>query len=50
MDWVIPTDEVLARLSRLEEESELPPKKIVASREKFSARLRRFASQFRHAA
>jgi hypothetical protein len=50
MDWVIPTDEVLARLSRLEEESELPPKEIVGSRGKFRARLRRFASQFRHAA
>lgn len=50
MDWVIPTDEVLARLSSLEEEPELPPEKIVRPRGKFRTRLRRFASQFRRAA
>src|SRR6266568_1400600 len=50
MDWVIPTDEVLARMSMLEEEA-LPPKKTTArSREKFSTRFRKFAMQFRPAA
>ena len=50
MDWVIPTDEVLARLSMLEPEENLPRKPVARAREKFSARLRRFATQFRGAA
>jgi hypothetical protein len=50
MDWVIPTDEVLARMSMLEEEEPLPRKKVARSREKFSARFRKFAMQFRPAA
>jgi hypothetical protein len=50
MDWVIPTEEVLARLSRLVEQPELPSKKVVRPQGKFRARLRWFASQFRHAA
>ena len=49
MDWVIPTDEVLARMSMLEEEA-LPPKEAPRSREKFSTRVRKFAMQFRPAA
>src|SRR2546427_13289607 len=49
MDWIIPTDEVLARMSMLEEE-ENSRKPAARSREKFSARLRRFATQFRPAA
>jgi hypothetical protein len=51
MDWVIPNEQVLARMSILEEEGSLPrTKTIVTSREKFAARLRRFALQFRPAA
>jgi hypothetical protein len=50
MDWVIPTDEVLERMSILEREKSLPRRSRVQSREKFAARLRRFAQQFRHAA
>ncbi len=51
MDWVIPSDEVLARMSLLEAEESLSRRKtIVQSREKFSVRLRRFAKQFRRAA
>jgi hypothetical protein len=51
MDWVIPTDEVLARMSMLQEEEEtLPQKSITRSRKKFSARLRKFATHFRPAA
>jgi hypothetical protein len=50
MDWVIPTDEVLARMSMHETEEPLPRKSIVRSREKFTARVRKFALQFRHAA
>jgi hypothetical protein len=50
MDWVIPTDEVLARMSMLEEEEPLPRKAAAGSREKFSARLKKFATQFRPAA
>jgi hypothetical protein len=49
MDWVIPTDEVLARISMLEEKSRTP-KEVMRPRGKFSARLRRLASQFKHAA
>jgi hypothetical protein len=50
MDWVIPTDEVLARISMLEPEENLPRKPVARSREKFSARWRKFATQFRRAA
>lgn len=50
MDWVIPTDEVLAR-TMLEEEKSVPRKKtVVGSREKFSERLRKFALPFRSVA
>ena len=50
MDWVIPTDEVLARMSMLEEEEDFPRKRVAPSREKFSVRLRKFATHFRRAA
>jgi hypothetical protein len=50
MDWVIPNDEVLARMSMLEEEETAPPKTVVHAREKFTTRLKRFATQFRPAA
>ena len=50
MDWVIPTDEVLARASILEEKVAVSAEKVVRSREKFRTRWRRFASQFRSAA
>lgn len=50
MDWVIPTDEVLARMGRLEEQESLPRKPIRPPREKLSARLRKFALYFRQAA
>lgn len=50
MDWVIPTEEVLSRMSMLEEKVVVPAKKVVRSRGKFGTRLRQFASHFRHAA
>jgi len=51
MDWVIPTDEVLNRISERNDKKSPPRKNTpVRSREKFSARLRKFALQFRHAA
>ncbi|HLW36179.1 MAG TPA: hypothetical protein VKS98_11015 [Chthoniobacterales bacterium] len=51
MDWVIPNDQVLAKMSMLEEKAKSPRKKSnIVGREKFSARLRRFALQFKHAA
>jgi hypothetical protein len=50
MDWVMPTDEVLARMSMLQERDSLPPKETARPHEKFSARLRKFAMQFRPAA
>jgi hypothetical protein len=50
MDWVIPTDAVLERMSILEAEKYPSRKTNVRSREKFTARLRRFALHFRHAA
>ena len=50
MDWVIPTDEVLTRMSMLAEEETLPRKTTARSREKFSTRFRKFAMQFRPAA
>lgn len=49
MDWVIPTDEVLARIMLAEEEIGTERKTVVRSREKFSVRLRKFALQFRPA-
>lgn len=49
MDWVIPTEQVLVRMSMLEEEV-LRSKPAAGSHEKFSARLRRFATQFHRAA
>src|SRR5205823_9568593 len=50
MDWVIPTDEVLANMSILQDEESLPRKAIARPREKLSTRFRKFASQFRRAA
>lgn len=50
MDWVIPNDKVLARMSMLEETESLPAKPVAHSREPFAARLRRFATHFRPAA
>ena len=50
MDWVIPTDEVLTRMSTLPEEETLPRKTTARLREKFSTRFRKFAMQFRPAA
>ena len=51
MDWVIPNEQVLAKMSVREEEGSLPrTKTIVTPRKKFAARLRRFAMQFRRAA
>ena len=50
MDWVIPTDEVLTRMSTLPEEETLPRKTTARPREKFSTRFRKFAMQFRPAA
>jgi hypothetical protein len=49
MDWVIPSDEVLARMSMLQAEEALA-KTTSRSREKFGSRLRKFATQFRPAA
>jgi len=50
MDWVIPTDEVLARLSRIEEREILPRRSTPPRRGKLTQRLLKFAQQFRHAA
>jgi hypothetical protein len=50
MDWVIPTDEVLARMSMLQDEEPLASKVSNRPREKFAVRLRKFATQFRPAA
>ena len=49
MDWVIPTDEVLARMSMLQEQV-ASPSTTAPPRGKFSARLKKFATQFRRAA
>jgi hypothetical protein len=51
MDWVLLTDEMLARMSILEEEprTELAKSRSVG-RENFAARLRKFATQFRRVA
>src|ERR1700716_728988 len=50
MDWVIPSDEVLARMSMLQAEDALSPKTTSQHREKFASRFRKFAMQFRPAA
>jgi hypothetical protein len=51
MDWVIPTDEVLARLSVVVQEPDsLPSAAAARAREKFAERLKKFATQFRPAA
>ena len=50
MDWVIPSDEVVARMSALQDAEPLPAKATKFCREKFSERLRKFATQFRPAA
>ena len=50
MDWVIPTNQVLARMEILQEVETLPRKPSAQRREKFSVRLRKFALQFRRAA
>ena len=51
IDWVIPNDKVLARMSMLEEEPEsAPPKAGPRQREKLRTRLRRLAGQFGRAA
>ena len=50
MDWVIPTDQVLARMEILQEQETSSRKSAAQPRVKFSARLRKFASQFRPAA
>jgi hypothetical protein len=48
MDWVIPTDEVLARVSRMEEEVSRP--KPARARGKLTTGLIKLANQFRPAA
>ena len=50
MDWVIPSDEVLTRMSMLQDEDSLPSTAAPRPREKFTARLKKFATQFRPAA
>ena len=50
MDWALPNDQVLARISMLEDEEAGSRKRSKIAREKFSVRLRRFAHQFRPAA
>ena len=50
MDWVIPTDEVLARMSILPEEPTASQKRSTRERGKFATRLLKIATQFRPAA
>ena len=51
MDWVIPNDKVLARMSVSQEEEEVvAPNPIRRSRESIATRLRKFATHFRPAA
>jgi hypothetical protein len=50
MDWVIPNDEVLARISVLQKQDSLASTAAVRPRQKFSERLRKLATQFRPAA
>ena len=49
MDWVIPNDKVLARMSSSQEEV-VAPKPIHRSHESIATRLRKFATHFRPAA
>jgi hypothetical protein len=48
MDWVIPSDKVLARMSLLQEEKRVSARPI--ARVTLAARLRKFATHFRPAA
>jgi len=50
MDWVIPTEQVLRRMSMLQQQESPVAKNSGGSRKNFYARLRRFATQFRPAA
>jgi len=50
MDWVIPTDEVLARMSMLKDGESPQPKRATRARGKFTTRLLKLATQFRPAA
>lgn len=50
MDWAIPSEQVLDKMSMMEEKKSAPPRKFVQSREKFSARLRKLTTHFRRAA
>ena len=51
MDWVLPTDQVLARLALSQNDNSLvQTTAIEPAGDKFAARLRRFATQFRPAA
>jgi hypothetical protein len=50
MDWVIPNDEVRARISVLQKQDSLASTAAVRPRQKFSERLRKLATQFRPAA
>jgi hypothetical protein len=50
MDWVIPTDAVLARIARMEEHPTLPRRSAPHRRPKLATRLLKFAQQFRPAA
>ena len=50
MDWVLPTDEVLAKMSMSENQGRIErPGPQDTRHEKFAARLGRFATQFRRA-
>jgi hypothetical protein len=50
MDWVIPTEEVLKRVSSEEDKHSSRARTPGCAREKFYERLRRFATRFRPAA
>lgn len=50
MDWVIPNDNVLARMSISQEEEVAVPKLIRGPRESITTRIRKFATHFRSAA
>ena len=52
MDWVLPTDEVLARMSMLQNQQRFdePAKPPKIYRENFATRLRKLATHFRRAA
>ena len=49
MDWVMPTDQMLARLA-MKQDQPFHRARILTPRETFTARLRRFAMQFGKAA